>query len=511
MLLIIHQHAQKLVRVSYKGEILEVKGSDLCGAFWNLAEKYPEELICWCEQSYTEIFNRSLIKEIFINGLIMASYALQNSYLPEQIGYIDQHPFINVNPKVRYGTWRMSTDAGGVKGKTLLKFRDSFGQIKDFGLLLNSVAKLGQHNGLLSYSDPHFFKAALEKNYNSKPVAGNSALFTFVYMHYKTERVWLLFWCFIKYQYSLPLLPFLMSFFRKKYFIDEIKLKAADKKKNLKITESVSLDVIIPTLGRRDYLLQVLDDLKNQSLLPKKVIVVEQNPDPKSQTDLPELKLNNWPFEIVHHFVHKTGACSARNMALEEVSAEWVFFADDDIRLKSELLRSGMEEIKRLGLDCLNLNAYQKGEKPFFNKIKQWGSFGAGTSIVNSKFTKEIRFDSAFDHGYGEDMEYGMQLRNAGCDIIYHPEIQILHLKAPRGGFREVSLPPWKDDNPKPAPTIMLYSRRYHNSWQMKGYRMELFLRNYAKEKTLNPIKYLRSMRNRWNVSTDWAKKLTLK
>lgn len=511
MLLIIHQHAKKLVRVRYKGDELELEETDLCRLFWKLAEEYPEGLICWCEESYTEELDKTVLKEIFPQDLIMASYALQNSYLPEQIGYIDQHPFINVNPKVRYGTWRMSTDVGGIKGKTLLKFRDSFGEIKDFGFLLNSVAKLGQHNGLLCYSDPRFFKAELEKNNKPQPKASKSELISFVYMHYKTVRVWLLFWCFIKYERSLPLLSLLKSFFRKKYFLNEIDLLGLDKKKEPELFEPASLDVIIPTLGRREYLLQVLEDLKKQSLIPKKVIVVEQNPDPKSQTELPELKTKSWPFEIVHHFIHKTGACTARNMALEEVSADWVFLADDDLRLKPELLRSGLEEIKRIGLNCLILNAYQNGEKQFFNKIKQWGTFGAGNSIVNSKFAKEIRFDPAFDHGYGEDMEYGMQLRNAGCDIIYHPEIKILHLKAPRGGFRDVSLPPWREDNPKPAPTIMLYSRKYHNSWQMKGFKTELFLRNYAKEKTINPIRYWKDMKSRWAVSEDWAKKLLLK
>ncbi|HEY9183684.1 MAG TPA: glycosyltransferase family 2 protein, partial [Salegentibacter sp.] len=89
--------------------------------------------------------------------------------------------------------------------------------------------------------------------------------------------------------------------------------------------------------------------------------------------------------------------------------------------------------------------------------------------------------------------------------------IKILHLKAPRGGFREISLPPWREDNPKPAPTIMLYSHRYHNSWQMKGFKAELFLRNYAKNRIMNPIKYWKDMKLRWALSEDWAKKLLLK
>jgi GT2 family glycosyltransferase len=34
------------------------------------------------------------------------------------------------------------------------------------------------------------------------------------------------------------------------------------------------------------------------------------------------------------------------------------------------------------------------------------------------------------------DNDFGMQLRNQGHDVLYLPEPQILHLKAPMGGFR---------------------------------------------------------------------------
>ncbi len=46
---------------------------------------------------------------------------------------------------------------------------------------------------------------------------------------------------------------------------------------NCKI-EGESVDVLIPTLGRPQYLYGFLNDLKNQSLLPKRVIIIEQRP-----------------------------------------------------------------------------------------------------------------------------------------------------------------------------------------------------------------------------------------
>src|SRR5690606_4639587 len=128
-------------------------------------------MIYWCEEEFLENFDVEALNKIFPNDLILASYALKNSFLPDQIGYIDQLPFINFNREVRYGTWRMSTDAGGIRGRTLMKFRQHFIEIKDFGLLINSIAKLGQYNGLFCYSDPRFFRENINKKFVPQPRA----------------------------------------------------------------------------------------------------------------------------------------------------------------------------------------------------------------------------------------------------------------------------------------------------------------------------------------------------
>jgi GT2 family glycosyltransferase len=39
----------------------------------------------------------------------------------------------------------------------------------------------------------------------------------------------------------------------------------------------------------------------------------------------------------------------------------------------------------------------------------------------------------ALEFGYGEDTDFGMQLRNKGFDVIYFPDLKITHLKAPMG------------------------------------------------------------------------------
>ena len=517
MILIIHQDAKKLVRVKYKGKELKIEETILCQVFWELAEKYPDEIIAWCEEEFENDLNPEAWQEIFHHDLIMATYAIKTIYFPDTIGYIDQLPFVNVNREVQYATWRMSTDIGGVKGEVFLQFKEMFGQIRDFGFLLNSIAKLGQQNELFCYSAPALINEGLRPFPSGeaqpdigdvKTRASSKELFLFVYSHYKTIRLWLLFWCFLKYEKSFPLMSVLRAVFQQKYFKKEVDLSDIVAHSQKSGNKEDHIDVIIPTLGRKEYLLQVLDDLKSQTLLPQKVIVVEQNPEPGSKSELSELKSQIWPFQIKHYFTHQTGACNARNLALEEVDADWVFFADDDIRLESDLLGNSLSELKRLGIDCLNINCLQEGEATVFHKIKQWGSFGSGTSIVNADLCKNLRFDGIFEYGFGEDKDYGMQLRTAGCDIIYHPNLEILHLKAPRGGFRETSLPPWEKDKPKPSPTLMVYAKKYYSPQQLKGFKAELFLRYYSKQEVKNPLKYLKMMRQRWCKSEEWAERL---
>ncbi len=508
MIILIHQNAQQVVKV-LKGESeIKISATRCTEAFWELAEIFPEEIIGWCEDKYCAKLNLAEWSNIFHQDLIMASYAVENTFLPESIGYIDQLPFVNVNRKVLYPTWQMSGDVGGIKGGTLLKFKSLFEGIDEFDYLLNSVAKIGQQNGLFCYSAPGLVNHISDKKPES--TATSSQLFSFVYSYYNTIWISVLFWCYWKYENKFPIKSYSQAFLGKKCFLQKLDLSAIKIRSNKIPETSNSIDIIIPTMGRLKYLMQVIEDLSLQSLLPKKLIVVEQNPDKNSISELAKLYSKTWPFEITHHFIHQTGACNARNIALEEVDADWIFFADDDIRFEPDLLEKVIKETNRLGVSSINMNCKQKGEETIFKKIKQWGSFGSGTSVVNSTFAKQCSFSSIYEHGYGEDADFGMQLRQLGCDIIYHPEIEILHLKAPVGGFREKPVLAWEQEEllPKPSPTLMAFALKYYSPQQIKGFKTSLFLKYYNKQKIKNPVNYIREMKKRWEKSEEWAEKL---
>src|SRR5690606_29769070 len=125
-----------------------------------------------------------------------------------------------------------------------------------------------------------------------------SQLFSFVYQYYNTIWLSVLFWCYRRYENKFPLKAFLQAFLEKKCFLQKADLSAIKIQSNKIPETSNSIDVIIPTMGRPKYLMQVIEDLSLQSLLPKKVIVVEQNPDVNSVSELAELHTKTWPFEI---------------------------------------------------------------------------------------------------------------------------------------------------------------------------------------------------------------------
>ena len=146
--------------------------------------------------------------------------------------------------------------------------------------------------------------------------------------------------------------------------------------------------------------------------------------------------------------------------------------------------------MNRYGALGLNTAYRQKGDQRIFHFVKQWGTFGSGNSFVSTEIVKKVAFSPIFEHGYGEDADFGMQLRNIGCDIIYHPGIEIEHLKAPMGGFRQKPSMDWEKETPlpKPSPTVMALALRYFTPEQLKGFKISVFLKYYRNQSIRNPL-----------------------
>lgn len=252
-----------------------------------------------------------------------------------------------------------------------------------------------------------------------------------------------------------------------------------------------------------------------QTHLPKNVIIVEQNTNPESVSELDYLTGQKWPFLIKHTFTNQAGACNARNVALSQIESEWVFMADDDIRIENDFIENALKNINRFGAFTGTFGCYAN-DFPVSKKHTiqmQWTSFGSGCSIVKSEFLEKVKYNSGFEFGYGEDSDFGMQLRNQGIDVIYFPTPEIEHLKAPIGGFRTKPVLAWANDNiqPKPSPTVMLYNQLHLTKEQINSYKTILFFKFYKIQTIKNPIRYYNNFKKQWMQSLYWANKLKSK
>ncbi|GAK99373.1 glycosyl transferase [Nonlabens ulvanivorans] len=263
-------------------------------------------------------------------------------------------------------------------------------------------------------------------------------------------------------------------------------------------------------MGRTSYLQDVLSDLNKQNRAPKSVIIIEQNACENASSELDDLKKETYQFELIHHFTNVTGACRARNKAISYSKAPWILLFDDDVRIQENFSIQVEDFLNRSNAKCVTFACLQYREVENMQAFKQWESFGSGCSIVHRDVLEKCSFDMALEHGYGEDVDYGMQVRNAGFDVIYAPQIQILHLKAPVGGFRKPYVFPWNDEEiqPKPSPQIMYHRKKNYTHKQLLGYKMVQLFKTFGVFGTKLPWKHYKKYLQAWNQSEKWANEL---
>jgi len=470
-LIILYHNGTTVIQVmNEEGTSLSINTDRCATAFFEIADQHPEDWIIWCHNAYKKIFKPEIIqKELHHKAMMISQSVGGESIIPPGIDYIEENPFMKVSHGVHYPTWMMHSDIGAIHAQA---------SSSDEKIMIKS-----DRSGLSHFESYRFVKE-----------------------YYKIQWVFFLFLSEWIYEKRLAILPLLFSLFSTKkqvpFHIDQATIASTKQFK-----EKPTVDVIIPTMGRASFLHDVLKDMATQTYLPEKVIIVEQDADPEGNTQLRYIKETHWPFEIIHHFIHQTGACNARNIALAETDADWVFFADDDNRLDPDTIKNILSFLEQYGASVLTTSYLQKGERKVFMVPKQWNTFGSGNSMVRGDLARRIDFDTAYEHGYGEDTDYGMQLRNIGADILYHPEVDLLHLKAPVGGFRKKIQFPWENESyqPKPSPTVMLYRLRHTTLNQLKGYKLRLFLRQLKAAKTINIFAFIKQFKAKWNTSIKWA------
>lgn len=505
MIILVHDN-QSVLEVKHltTDVTISIANRNIVPAVFELAQQW-DEFVIWVHSDYKNQINKDALSSVFHHKKIMASYASTDYFAPE-LGFVhDATPNVNVDKSVKFATWLMASAVGGIHLSVVKQLDFSIYKNDNLNYFLYSVALIGMYTeGLFCYSEPRLVLAPQQV---SIPRASKIELFRFVHQHQRTRWTFFLLLSYLIYKKECPLIPFFNSFFFKKRKFKNGLLDGIDVRSSQPHPTHLDIDVIIPTIGRKSYLHDVLKDFSKQTILPKKIIIVEQNPDPSSVSELDYLTNETWPFLIEHLFIHQSGACNARNLALDKTTSNWVFLADDDNRFESNLIEKCFDNIKQYGCEVLTTSYLQQNEKQVLTKVLQWHTFGAGNSIVLRDCLNDVRFDMRLEFGYGEDADFGMQLRYKGYDVIYFPNPNILHLKAPIGGFRTKPVLPWHADDiqPKPSPTIMLYALLHKTVQQRQGYQIRLFIKNYRNQKIKNPIAYIKQMKKQWDRSMFWA------
>ncbi|WP_395043417.1 glycosyltransferase family 2 protein [Flavobacterium sp.] len=510
-MIIIYHDKNKIKNVisSNNLEITFKKDNSIIEVIQGISIQYPSEKIAWCNQFLHTKINLDFIKNQKINNNTIKTYnPFETNYLTNAIGYVENSPFININKKITYPTWQMSSHVGFANAALFLDIKNKIKNNKNFDYYINSISKIYQPLGLFCYSEPQLLldvKNIVDlKNIN----ASNFKIFKFIKQHNKSKWVFLLFIDYVVFNKKFPFLALLNSLFFKQIKISKYEIPKTKDDINTIYTDSI--DVLIPTIGRKKYLYDVLCDLKNQTYLPKNVIIVEQNAIKNSSSELDYILTEPWPFQIKHFFTNTLGACNARNIALDKIESDWIFFADDDIRFDANFLNQCLHNCKVNNIKAATLASLKQGEQiPNINP-SQWESFGTCSSFVLSSVVKKIRFDLGFEFGYSEDIDFGKKIRNQGADISFLPFPRILHLKAPIGGFRTKFVFDWEKDEiqPKPSPTVMLYKILHCTDEEINGFKTVLFFKFYKKQNIKNPIKYFNYFNKQWNQSIKWAKEL---
>lgn len=510
MIVLYHKNYKTTEIVSTEtGSFPDGNNRDVVAALLDFAGKNEAEILVWCDESERGNLNLAEIPSFFHHKKLLFSYnPSSGNYFDSRLGYFEDSPFIRVNKQLKYPTWQMSSHVGAIHASVLNACKNDLKLEQNLDYFLNSFARRAMAYGLFCYSEPKLF---LRESTVKETAKSNLAeLFRFARQHYRTRWIFLLLLNLLIFENKFPFWPFLKSVFYFKRKFDPRSLNKIPLDSNRKIIEKGTIDVLIPTIGRREYLLNVLNNLASQTYLPKNVIIIEQNPSESSQSDLDFVRENIWPFVIKLHFTHQTGACNARNIGLGMIESEFTFFADDDIVFENDLLEKAMQTFASTGNDAFLVACHLKSQKVKPQPPKQFAVFGAGHAFVKSDCLKGLEFNKAYEFGFGEDNDFGMQLRNRGVDILYISTSRILHLKAPIGGFRSKPVLKWQNDEiqPKPSPTLMLYRLLYDTKEQVYNYKSMIFIKNINKDFLLNPFRYTKVFKQKWNKSVYWANKL---
>lgn len=194
--------------------------------------------------------------------------------------------------------------------------------------------------------------------------------------------------------------------------------------------------VLVPTVGRYDYLEKLLMQLDSQTRRPDEVIVVDQNPDGERR-DLTTIA-PGLPLRVL--VVLPPGQCTARNAGLRSATGTHVLFLDDDDEIPPNLIEQHLRVLAppEISVSCGLIDDRESGPAPESERFRKAASVlpTNNAMIRRSVFERTGLFDPTYDRGARADHDMGMRSYLAGHLHVHDPRPAAFHHHAPTGGLR---------------------------------------------------------------------------
>ena len=241
------------------------------------------------------------------------------------------------------------------------------------------------------------------------------------------------------------------------------------------------VSVVTPTYHRPQELLELLENLSQQVLLPAEVIIVDGSSDDESQAAIQRVRSHTeFPF-VLKYVRHEAGTSIQRNRGIEIAGGDYIALIDDDVRLDEQFLsrvvnvfeedaaseiggivgyrtnrhfrlddRSRWRWYRRLGLlSCFEPGRYDfetgypinNNMQPPFSGIRPVDFMTTACAIWRrSVFESGLRFDPFFqDYGVLEDAHFSLQAGKQ-WKLVQSGDAHCVELRSPNGRVRRDKL-----------------------------------------------------------------------
>jgi len=221
--------------------------------------------------------------------------------------------------------------------------------------------------------------------------------------------------------------------------------------------------IIIPTLNRYEYLINLLKDLEKQDYKHYEIIIFDQS-DPFLPEKYEELQIE---LKVIHQI--EKSLWLARNSGVKMALGKLLLFLDDDSRVKPDWIRQHIKCLDYFNVDIsAGVSFSIVGDKiPAHYNYFRWGDqMDTGNSMIKKEvFNSCGLFDRQFDNMRMGDGEYGARAYVNGYKIINNPKASRIHIKASSGGLREsAGWDSFRTKNvfgPRPIPSVLYFFRKY--------------------------------------------------